>query len=98
MADIDALWPDALDGRTQFDWYFRAPDGESFAAVEARVATWLAKARRTNAVVVAISYGLTGRVIRGVHASLNRTAMLELPVGQDRIWRLHNGEITEIPI
>jgi broad specificity phosphatase PhoE len=70
MADIDAIWPGALDGSNPFDWYFRAPDGETFEAVQARVQEWLADVGRSGEPVVAISHGLAGRVIRGptVHA------------------------------
>jgi broad specificity phosphatase PhoE len=33
MAEIEACSPRALDGTTRHDWHFRAPDGESHAAM-----------------------------------------------------------------
>lgn len=98
MIDIDAMWPGRLDGSGPFDWYFRAPDGEPFEAVRARAEAWLADVPDTAEAIVAISHGLTGRVIRGVFAGIDRQAMLELPVRQDALWHLHGDGITEIPL
>ena len=40
-ADIDAGWPGLLDGATDFDWYFRSPDGESYPLALERIQAWL---------------------------------------------------------
>ena len=39
--EIDAEWPNALDGASPFNWYFRSPDGESYEAASARLGSWL---------------------------------------------------------
>jgi probable phosphoglycerate mutase len=98
MTDIDALSPGALDGSDPFDWYFRAPDGETFEAVRARAQEWLSDVGRSAGPVVAISHGLTGRVIRGVFAELDQRSMLQLPVSQTALWHLHDGVVTEIEL
>jgi probable phosphoglycerate mutase len=98
MTDIDALWPGALDGGDPFDWYFRAPDGESFEAVQARAQEWLFDVGTGAGPVIAISHGLTGRVIRGVFAGLDQGSMLRLPVSQSALWQLHGGTVTEIEL
>lgn len=88
--DIDAQWPGLLDGSTPFDWFFRAPDGESYDAAFQRAESWL---RERQGVTVAVSHGLIGRVIRGAYSGLSMTEALSLPVPQDVIWKLSSGRI-----
>lgn len=93
--DIDAQWPGLLDGSTQFDWFFRSPDGESYDAVFQRAECWL---RERQGVTVAVSHGLISRLIRGAYSGLPKTEALSLPVPQDVIWRLSNGRIEPISV
>ena len=93
--DIDAQWPVLLDGSTQFDWFFRSPDGESYDAVFQRAECWL---RERQGVTVAVSHGLISRLIRGAYSGLPKTEALSLPVPQDVIWRLSNGRIEPISV
>lgn len=93
--DIDAQWPELLDGSTQFDWFFRSPDGESYDAVFQRAECWL---RERQGVTVAVSHGLISRLIRGAYSGLPKTEALSLPVPQDVIWRLSNGRIEPISV
>jgi probable phosphoglycerate mutase len=92
-ADIDAGWPGMLDGASPHDWFFRAPDGESYEATMDRVSAWL---RGLNGTVVAVSHGLVGRLIRGAYMGLARDAALRLPVPQDVIWHMAEGRITPL--
>lgn len=91
--DIDAQWPGLLDGSTPYDWYFKAPDGESYDKAVQRAVSWL---ETTHGVVVAVAHGLIGRIIRGVYLGLSKAEALCLPVPQDVIWRLHNDKIDDI--
>jgi probable phosphoglycerate mutase len=91
--DIDAQWPERLDGSTPFDWYFRSPDGESYEAAFARASGWLAG---LDGVIVAVSHGLFGRIIRGAYLDLPKEEALTLPVPQDVIWRLAENRIEAI--
>lgn len=84
-ADIEAGWPGALDGATEFDWYFRSPDGEGYAAAAARVSAWL---NGLDGPVIAVSHGLLGRLVRGAWLGLPRDEALALPVPQDVVWHL----------
>lgn len=93
--DIDAQWPGLLDDSTQFDWFFRSPDGESYDAVFQRAECWL---RERQGVTVAVSHGLISRLIRGAYSGLPKTEALSLPVPQDVIWRLSNGRIEPISV
>jgi len=91
--DIDAGWPGHLDGASSFDWFFRSPDGESYEAAVVRVRAWLNDLR---GVVVAVSHGLLGRIIRGVYLGLPGEEALQLPVPQDVIWRLARGTVVAL--
>lgn len=83
--DIEASWPNALDGTTEFDWYFRSPDGEDYQAAVGRVRAWL---DGLDGSVIAVSHGLLGRLVRGVWLGLPREEALLLPVPQDVVWHL----------
>jgi len=89
-ADIEAGWPGLLDGATAFDWYFRAPDGETYEAAVTRVRFWL---DAVDGSVVAVSHGLVGRLVRGAYLGLPRQETLVLPVPQDVVWRLAHGRV-----
>jgi len=91
--DIDAQWPGLLDGSSPFDWFFRSPDGEIYDAAFQRAESWLDERR---GVTVAVSHGLTSRIIRGAYGGLSETEALSLPVPQDVIWKLSSGRIEPI--
>jgi len=88
--EIDAEFPGALAGGTAFDWFFRSPDGESFEAALQRVSIWL---KDVVTPAIAISHGLTGRLVRGAYLGLSKQEMLELPVPQDGFFRLAEGTV-----
>ncbi|UXN68248.1 histidine phosphatase family protein [Devosia neptuniae] len=89
LYEIDQEHPGALDGTDAFDWYFRSPDGETFEQICARAKSWLADTVSTP--TIAISHGLTGRIIRGVYLGLSRREVLTLPVPQNGFYRLEAG-------
>lgn len=91
--EIDMEWPGMLDGSSAFDWYFRSPDGESYAAALQRVRDWLGE---VEGKVIAVSHGLIGRIIRGAYLDLSIEEALMLPVPQDVIWRLSDGMVEPI--
>ncbi|WP_041679321.1 histidine phosphatase family protein [Rhizobium etli] len=87
--EIHMEYPGMLEGADAFNWFFRSPDGETFDAACARIKEWLSQLRSTT---IAISHGLTGRLIRGMYLGLSREEMLELPVPQTGFYRLQNGQ------
>lgn len=93
--DIDAQWPGLLSGTTPFNWFFRSPDGETYDAAMARVIEWL---DGLSGVVLAVSHGLIGRLIRGAYLNLTMDHALSLPVPQDVIWRLAEARIEPIRV
>jgi broad specificity phosphatase PhoE len=83
--EIMTEYPEALKGSDASDWFFRAPDGESFEAVLRRISDFLDEIQTPAAV---ISHGLPGRIIRGAYLGMSRREMLELPVPQDGLYEL----------
>lgn len=93
--DIDAQWPGFLNETTPFDLFFRSPNGESYDVAMARANQWL---NSVQGVVIAVSHGLIGRLIRGTFLGLTKDDALSLPVPQDVIWRLAGGYIERIDV
>lgn len=87
--EIDVEYPGALEGADAYDWFFRSPDGETFDDACSRVQSWLAD---LSAPTIAISHGLTGRLIRGMYLGLSQREILELPVPQKGFYLLSNGQ------
>ena len=81
------------DGR--WEWYFRSPDGETYDAFAGRIAAFLADLGPDP--VIAVCHGVVTRVLRGLYAGMRREEALRLAVPQDRIFRLAEGAIAEIP-
>ena len=78
-------------------WDFSAPNGESFESVVNRTKTWLdSLPTEPDRHIIAVTHGVTSRVLRGVYAGLNREDTLAQPVPQDAIFALSNGNITRI--
>ena len=95
ISEIEDKFPGALVSTDQYDWYFNNPDGETYEAVVARVSSWLDSIEDYER-VIAISHGLTGRILRGVYAKLEKRKSLELEVSQNIIFKLSNGTIERI--
>ncbi|HKN02087.1 MAG TPA: histidine phosphatase family protein [Candidatus Binataceae bacterium] len=94
--EVKARWPGALDDTGRYDWYFRSPDGESLDDVTTRVRQWLsdtaARDRR-----IAVSHGVTSRILRGIYGGIAKPVALTLEVSRDVVFRLHDGSIDRIP-
>lgn len=89
--------PGVFDGDGRHEWYFRAPDGESYDAFVARLAEWLSEYGRVRCLVV-VTHGIVTRVLRGLYAGLPRDVALMLPVPQDKVFRLSGGRIEQLPV
>ena len=94
--EISHLNPEAVRGATRYDIFFRAPDGEGLETLTARLKSWLGKAVSDGRPRIAVSHGVSGRVLRGLYAGLDRDVMLKLPSPQDVVFRLADGRIEEI--
>jgi broad specificity phosphatase PhoE len=80
-----------LAGTTAYDWFFRAPGGESLESMVARIGAWLQDCG--DRPTIAVGHGLSGRIVRGLYAGLDREAMLSQSVPQDGVYRLKSGAL-----
>jgi broad specificity phosphatase PhoE len=95
-SEVEARWPGPLDGAGRYDWYFRSPDGEKLDNVMARVRQWLSDTARRDR-VIAVSHGVTSRLIRGLYGGIEESEALRLEVSRDVVFRLDGGSIERIP-
>jgi len=91
--DLAAAYPDFA----RSNWAFHAPTGETYEAMCARLLEWLAdlpdaEERR----VIAVSHGVTGRVLRGLYAGIPLENLMTHDAPQDAIFRLADGEVRRI--
>jgi len=95
--EIAVCAPGIFDGEGCLEWCFRSPYGERYEGFAARVADWLSEPVGAPLTIV-VTHGIVSRVLRGLYARLPREAALILPVPQDKVFRLSNGAIEEIPV
>jgi probable phosphoglycerate mutase len=89
--ELTSQYPETL-GRS--DWQFAAPGGESYEAVNARIADWLSDLEaEPDRKVIAVSHGGSGRVVRGAYLGLSRDETWVQPVPQDAIFGLVSAGI-----
>ncbi|WP_369998250.1 histidine phosphatase family protein [Paenibacillus sp. RC84] len=67
--EIKSSWPELIENANNYNWYFHSPDGESYDSVVNRGSEWLDSIRDKKK-VIAVSHGLTGRIIRGTYQNL----------------------------
>jgi broad specificity phosphatase PhoE len=94
-AELEAEHPETF-GKT--GWAFDAPtDGESYDDVAARLGAWLAEQPpEPERRIVAVSHGISGRVLRGLYANLDRDAAGQQDVPQDAVFLLQHGGVGRI--
>ncbi|HLZ73913.1 histidine phosphatase family protein [Phenylobacterium sp.] len=94
-AEIEAEHPETF-GKT--GWAFDAPtDGETYEGVCARVGDWLASLPpEPERKIIAVSHGISGRVLRGLYAGLPRDEAGQQDVPQDAVFLLQHGGVGRI--
>jgi len=93
-SELQAQYPGTF-GASGFK--FNAPASEPYDQVVARLSAWLADLEPEGARrVIAVSHGVSGRVLRGLYAGLARDDALALEVPQDAVFRLSGGRIERI--
>lgn len=92
--ELAAAHPDTF-GRT--NWAFHAPTGETYEEMCARLSAWLRELpAEPERRVIAVSHGVTGRVLRGLYAGLPEEQVVTQDVPQDAVFRLAGGAIERI--
>lgn len=91
-SEIKESWPELIKNTDHYNWYFNSPNGESYDSVKARVTDWLESIKNKEK-AIAISHGLTGRIVRGVYQSIEKNQALKLEVSQHTFFKLANQNI-----
>lgn len=94
--DIRERVPDYDAGPNHWSWFFNAPGGDSWDVLNARLQSWLDDAVATDDPIIAISHGVSGRILRGLFAGLPRDLTLKLDIPQDAFFHLRDGGIERI--
>ena len=92
IKEIEKSWPELIKNTNNYNWYFNSPNGESYDAVIERVSGWLHSIRDKEKVIV-MSYGLTGRIIRGLYLGITKEQSLVLEVSQNTFFKLSDKQI-----
>lgn len=93
-AELEAEHPETF-GRT--GWAFDASAGETYEEVAARIGAWLAELPpEPERKVIAVSHGISGRVLRGLYAGLSRDQSGQQDVPQDAVYLLQHGGVARI--
>jgi broad specificity phosphatase PhoE len=93
-AELEAEQPDTF-GRT--GWAFDAATGETYDEVTARLSAWLAELPpEPERRIICVSHGVSGRVLRGLYANLDRDAAGLQDVPQDAVYLLRDGGVGRI--
>lgn len=98
-AEIAEGWPGIRKAHPPRQWMFHAPQGEGLKPILARLAGVLhdAKAAAQDTPVVLVSHGISGRLLRGLHAGLALADALHLDAPQDRVHLLQSdGQIAAL--
>ena len=97
IAEIDQGWPEARAAAPPGEWFFNAPKGESFERFRQRNAAVLRDLAGTDATIkILVTHGISGRVLRGLHAGLGRQETVNLPVPNDAFFVLReDGSVEE---
>ncbi|MGG0657873.1 histidine phosphatase family protein [Rummeliibacillus pycnus] len=95
--EIEISWPNLVNNTDLYSWYFNSPDGESYETVVYRLTDWLENIKNEPK-VIAISHGLTGRILRGIYSGMEKDDSLKLEVSQEVFFKLSNKEVQKISL
>lgn len=89
--DLEAEHPGASQ------WIFDVPGCEPYSSVTARLESWLgALPPEPDRRIIAVSHGVTGRILRGLYAGLDRDRAADQDVPQDAVYLLRDGGVGRI--
>ena len=95
---VAEIFPEQAQLRLQDPMRFHPSGGESGAEFEARLRSLLEDLKDDDALKLMVSHGIVNKFIRGILKNLSGKEMVELGESQNTIYRLEQGEETEIKI
>jgi broad specificity phosphatase PhoE len=96
QAEIDDRYPGAWQAREENKWDYVVPGGESYALVAERAKRWLASARHAP-ITIAVTHAIISRTLQGAYGGFTARETVARSHRQDRIYRLHEGRVEEMP-
>ena len=95
---VAEIFPEQAQLRLQDPMRFHPSGGESGAEFEARLRSLLEDLMDDGTLKLMVSHGIVNKFIRGILKNLSGKEMVELGESQNTIYRLEQGEETEIKI
>ena len=95
---VAEIFPEQAQLRLQDPMRFHPSGGESGAEFEARLRSLLEDLMDDVTLKLMVSHGIVNKFIRGILKNLSGKEMVELGESQNTIYRLEQGEETEIKI
>ena len=95
---VAEIFPEQAQLRLQDPMRFHPSGGESGAEFEARLRSLLEDLMDDGALKLMVSHGIVNKFIRGILKNLSGKEMVQLGESQNTIYRLEQGEETEIKI
>ena len=95
---VAEIFPEQAQLRLQDPTRFHPSGGESGAEFEARLRSLLEDLKDDDTLKLMVSHGIVNKFIRGILKNLSGKEMVELGESQNTIYRLEQGEETEIKI
>jgi broad specificity phosphatase PhoE len=91
LFEISHEFPEHLEGKVGLEWYFGAPNGETFDDVHARALSFL---NDLDGPAIVVAHGQLGKVMRGIICGLDAKASVALDEPQGVVHVLENGAET----
>ena len=95
---VAEIFPEQAQLRLQDPMRFHPSGGESGAEFEARLRSLLEDLMDDGALKLMVSHGIVNKFIRGILKNLSGKEMVQLGESRNTIYRLEEGEETEIKI
>ena len=95
---VAEIFPEQAQLRLQDPMRFHPSGGESGAEFEARLRSLLEDLMDEGTLKLMVSHGIVNKFIRGILKNLSGKEMVQLGESQNTIYRLEEGEETEIKI
>jgi len=95
LDEVENAHPELHETLSKPLWEFVSPGGETLEQATSRAKDWLSSIDRPT---IAVSHGLIGRIIRGLHRDLPLIEAMHLEERQGVVIRLQGGQENELTL